>query len=105
MASSDLNIRIDSLEKEIESLAADVTDENLRKKLLSVIQKARSQVESPVETIWRMIMSPHAPTALMVLIRMGVVKDLVAAGGPKTAKELVESCGGNEIVIGKCALD
>lgn len=44
-------------------------------------------------------MSPHAPAALMVLIRMGVLQDLVAAGKPKTASELSASCGGDERVI------
>lgn len=36
----------------------------------------------------------------MVLIRMGVVTDLVKAGKPKTAQELSESCGGDELLIG-----
>lgn len=36
----------------------------------------------------------------MVLIRMGVVTDLAKAGKPKTAQELSESCGGDELLIG-----
>ena len=35
----------------------------------------------------------------MVVIRMGIVNDLVKAGRPKTAKELSESCGGEEMLI------
>lgn len=37
----------------------------------------------------------------MVLIRMGVVTALVKAGKPKTAKELSELSGGDELLIGK----
>ena len=39
----------------------------------------------------------------MVMIRMGVVTDLVKSGRPKTAKELSVSCGGDEILIGELA--
>jgi hypothetical protein len=37
----------------------------------------------------------------MVLIRMGVVADLVEAGRLKTVKELLALCGGEELLIGK----
>lgn len=40
----------------------------------------------------------------MVMIRMGIVTDLVQSGKPKTAKELSISCGGDELLIGKLAL-
>ena len=36
----------------------------------------------------------------MVMIRMGVVTDLVQSGKSKTAKELSISCGGDELLIG-----
>ena len=49
-------------------------------------------------------MKPHAPAALMVMIRMGIVTDLVQCGEPKTAKELSISCGGDELLIGRLAL-
>ena len=40
----------------------------------------------------------------MVLIRMGIVTELVKFGEPKTAKELSISCGGDELLIGRSAL-
>ena len=46
-------------------------------------------------------MKPHAPAALMVMIRMGVVTELVTSGQPKTAKELFNSCSGDELLIGR----
>lgn len=36
----------------------------------------------------------------MVMIRMGVVQELVKAGKPKTAQELSVECGGEEMLIG-----
>lgn len=50
--------RIASLAQDIDSLYKDVTqDEPSRKKLLGVVQGAMAKVETPVETIWRIIMS------------------------------------------------
>jgi len=40
----------------------------------------------------------------MVMIRMGIVTDLVKSGKPKSAKELSISCGGDELLIGRSAL-
>ena len=40
----------------------------------------------------------------MVVIRMGIVTDLVKSREPKTAKELSISCGGDELLIGRPAL-
>ncbi|CAN8103135.1 unnamed protein product [Discula destructiva] len=95
-----INSRIASLAASIDTLNADVAhDEVSRKQLLEVIQGAMAKVESPMETLWRMIMSPHAPSALMVLIRSGVVTDLVAGGKPKTGKQLAESTGASEELI------
>ena len=39
----------------------------------------------------------------MVMIRMGIVTDLVQSGEPRTAKELSISCGGDELLIGRPA--
>lgn len=118
---SELNYRIDSLADELQDLsAAALKNENSRKRLLGIAMKAVAELEAPIESIWRMIMSvslqntqshlapmltfhsqPHAPAALMVLIRMGVVTHLVKAGVPKSAKELANSCGGSDLLIGK----
>lgn len=40
----------------------------------------------------------------MVMIRMGIVTNLVKSREPKTAKELSVSCGGDELLIGRPAL-
>ncbi|KAL6721636.1 hypothetical protein ACLMJK_000740 [Lecanora helva] len=97
---NDIHTKIDSLARDIQSLAAEAQqDEECRKKLLGVTMKATAQLEAPIETIWRMIMSPHAPAALMVIIRMGVVTTLVESNQPKTAGELSELCGGDELLI------
>ena len=50
--------RIATLAQDIDVLYADVSgDEASRKQLFGVIQGAMAKVESPTETIWRMIMS------------------------------------------------
>ena len=41
----------------------------------------------------------------MVMIRMGIVADLVKSHEPKTAKELSVSCDGDELLIGMPALE
>ncbi|KAH7117892.1 S-adenosyl-L-methionine-dependent methyltransferase [Dendryphion nanum] len=99
MFPDDIETRIAALSRDIDTLSSDITNESSRKALLDVIMKGMSKVESPVETIWRIIMSPHAPAALMVLIRMGVLQGLVTAGRPMKASELSESCNGDERVI------
>lgn len=117
----DVNSRIASLTKEIHSISGEVQDEATRKQLLGVIMEAMSKVETPMETIWRMIMSvgmpllnrrntesliylilkPHGPAALMVVIRMGIVTELAQSDEAKTAKELSETCKGDEMLIGE----
>lgn len=50
--------KIDALAKDIDSLFAEVKDdEPKRKALLNVILGGMAKVESPIETIWRIIMS------------------------------------------------
>jgi hypothetical protein len=98
--SSSIEVRIARLAADLESLSEDVAnDEVSRKQLMGVVMGAMAKIESPIETIWRMIMSPHAPASLMVLIRAGVLTDLVAAGKPKTSKELADSTGASEALI------
>jgi hypothetical protein len=129
MSTTELDQKIDQFSRDLQLLCAEsIQNETSRKNLMDVVMRANAQLEAPVETVWRMIMSvsqlksrnrhwgfvipglmsiltiffeqPHAPAALMVLIRMGVVTDLVKASRPKTAKELSESCGGDELLIG-----
>lgn len=97
---SALEARIGKLAADVDGLSKEVgSDPALQKQLYGTIMGAMAKVESPMDTIWRMIMSPHAPAALMVLIRAGVLTDLVAAGKPKTAKELADSTGAAEALI------
>ncbi|KAK0706040.1 S-adenosyl-L-methionine-dependent methyltransferase [Lasiosphaeria miniovina] len=78
--------RIASLAQEIDAIYKEVAnDERSRKELFNVIQGAMGK--------------PHAPAALMVMIRSGVLTDLVAAGKAKTAKQLAESTGASETLI------
>jgi hypothetical protein len=88
---STLDSRIDAIAADLNKLAGDASaDEAARKKLLGILNKSTAQVELPVETIWRMMMSPHAPSALNVIIRTGVLEEIVKAGKPQSAKELGE---------------
>jgi hypothetical protein len=55
MASPNLESRISSLAQEIDALSSEIQDEALRKKLLGVVMQGQSKVESPLETVWRLI--------------------------------------------------
>lgn len=97
---SSLDHKIDAIAKELGQLSAEVAqDDAARKKLLGVIQQNLGATEAPVETIWRMIMSPHAPAALAVIIRSGVLAELAQAGKPMSAKELGSKLGIDELLI------
>ncbi|QKX60429.1 uncharacterized protein TRUGW13939_07574 [Talaromyces rugulosus] len=95
-----LDQRIDAVSNELQSIGRLVAeDENARKKVLGIVTKAVADFETPVETVWKMIMSPHAPSALMVLIRMGVVAKLAEAKQPMKAKDLAIVSGAAELLI------
>jgi hypothetical protein len=97
---SSIEGRIAKLAADVDALSKDVANDAVsQKQLMGVVMGAMAKVESPIDTIWRMIMSPHAPAALMVLIRAGVLTDLVEAGKPKTSKELADSTGASEALI------
>jgi hypothetical protein len=58
MPQSPVSQRIDSLAQQIDSLSAEVDqDETSRKKLFDVVMKAVARLETPVDMIWRLIMS------------------------------------------------
>jgi hypothetical protein len=100
MSASDIDKKIDTVASDIRNLLPHIADdEDARKRLLEVVQQALGAVEAPVETIWRMIMSPHAPAALNAIIRMGVLTELAKAGTPKSAKELATLCNADELLI------
>lgn len=100
MSTSTVDEQIERLNEDLQGLsaAAQQNEEN-RRKLQAVLMKATASLEDPVESVWKLIMSPHAPAALMVLIRMGVVMEIVKADKPQTARQLSESCGGDELLI------
>ena len=53
-----LHQRIDALGKELQALIAEsAKDDAGRKKLLGLTVKATTELEAPIETVWRMIMS------------------------------------------------
>ena len=90
-STNNLHQKIDSLARDLQSLSAEsAQDDEGRKNLLELTTKATTELEAPIETIWRMI--------------MGIVTDLVKSREPKTAKELSISCGGDELLIGMPAL-
>ena len=56
-----LQARIDSLEKELQLLSRDVAeDEQARQKLLAATQQATAMLETPPETIWRLLLQVSA---------------------------------------------
>lgn len=81
--------KIDAIAKELAQLSTEVAkDDAARKKLSGVLQGSLGANEAPIETIWRMIMSPHAPAALAVIIRSGVLAELNKSEKPLSAQEL-----------------
>lgn len=58
MSSIKLDQKIDQLSHELQALCAESKqNETSRKKLMDVVMRANAQLEAPVETVWRMIMS------------------------------------------------
>lgn len=95
-----IDSKIDSVAQEIQQLAAEVkNDEAARKKLQGVAMGAVAQLDTPAESVWKLIMSPHAPSALMILVRLGVVNKLASSDSPMTAAELAKTTGGDELLI------
>ncbi len=55
---NNLHQKIDSLARDLQSLSAEsAQDDAGRKKLLRLTMKATAELEAPIETVWRMIMS------------------------------------------------
>ena len=58
MASSNFDEPIENIQKSLQSVSRDILhDEKARKKLLGITMQAMTMLETPLETIWRMIMS------------------------------------------------
>lgn len=58
MASPEIDTRIGALAESIEKLVRDVQqDEGSRTKLLGAIEEAQRNLETPIDVIWKLIMS------------------------------------------------
>lgn len=54
----ELHRKIDTLARDVQSLSAEsAQDDAGRKKLLGLTMRATAELETPIETVWRMIMS------------------------------------------------
>ncbi|KAI9157924.1 putative o- protein [Paramyrothecium foliicola] len=73
-------------------------DDNARKQLLGNTFQALAMLESPVETVWRLIMSPHAPAALMTLLKAGVIQE-IAKSESVSADDLAKATGADRLLI------
>ncbi|KAI9711821.1 MAG: hypothetical protein M1820_001966 [Bogoriella megaspora] len=95
-----LDSRIDTITSQLQSLISEVqSDDAARKRLLAATMAANGQLESPLEAVWKLIMSPHAPSALMTVINMGVIKALASSSNPMTAEQLSQVTGGDKTLI------
>lgn len=57
-STNNLHQKIDSLARDLQSLSAEsAQNEAGRKKLLELTMKATAELEAPIETVWRMILS------------------------------------------------
>ncbi|KAG4416780.1 hypothetical protein IFR04_010109 [Cadophora malorum] len=80
-------IEIAGLETILSKLSSEVSqDEERRKKLLAILRQYVAAVESPLETIWRMMMEPHQSASLRTAMAMGLIEPIVS--GSKTATDL-----------------
>ncbi|KAI0858483.1 S-adenosyl-L-methionine-dependent methyltransferase [Xylaria cubensis] len=73
-------------------------DEAARKQMLSTAMKVTAMLEAPLDTVWRMIMSPHAPAALMTLIKAGVIQE-IAKSDSISADQLADVSGADKLLI------
>ncbi|OTB00823.1 hypothetical protein M426DRAFT_15052 [Hypoxylon sp. CI-4A] len=74
-------------------------DEAARKQMLGAATQAMAMLETPVDTIWRIMMSPHAPSALMTLIKAGVIQEIAKTDVPSSADDLAKSTGAEKLLI------
>ncbi|KAI1427702.1 S-adenosyl-L-methionine-dependent methyltransferase [Xylaria sp. FL1777] len=74
-------------------------DEASRKQMLEAARQVAGMLETPLDTIWRMIMSPHAPAALMTLIKAGVIQEITKSDSPTTADHLSTTTGAEKLLI------
>ncbi|KAI0886762.1 S-adenosyl-L-methionine-dependent methyltransferase [Annulohypoxylon maeteangense] len=74
-------------------------DETARKQMLGTTMQAMAMLEAPVDAIWKLIMSPHAPSALMTLIKAGVIQEIAKTDSPSSADKLAQATGADRLLI------
>ncbi|KAI1380750.1 S-adenosyl-L-methionine-dependent methyltransferase [Hypoxylon crocopeplum] len=74
-------------------------DEGARKQMFGAAMQAMAMLEAPLDTVWRMIMSPHAPSALMTLIKAGVIQEIAKSDSPSSADYLAKVSGAERLLI------
>ena len=120
-----LQARIDSLEKELQLLSRDVAeDEAARQKLLAATQQATAMLETPPETIWRLLLQVdallthqrqstaqyantfshvklHLNAAIRTALEMGLFDIPNKSERGKSAGELAIITGSDKLLIGE----
>ncbi|MCJ1292419.1 hypothetical protein MMC34_003969 [Xylographa carneopallida] len=92
--------RIEALQDCMKLLAEEANqDENARKELFGVISKAMACLETPAETILRIMHSPVVPSVLMSVIMMGALEAIVKSEAPMTAVQLASITGADAHLI------
>ncbi|EPE28805.1 S-adenosyl-L-methionine-dependent methyltransferase [Glarea lozoyensis ATCC 20868] len=74
-------------------------DEVTRKALLNICRSQTGRLETPWETVWRMIMEPHQSAALRAALEMGLIDALASSTTPLTSTQLSEKTNCNEKLI------
>ncbi|KAI1125485.1 S-adenosyl-L-methionine-dependent methyltransferase [Nemania abortiva] len=74
-------------------------DDAARKQLLGAAMRAMAMLEAPLDSVWRMIMSPHAPAALMTLLKAGVIQEIAKSDSPTSADQLSKVSGADRLLI------
>ena len=100
-----LDAKVDALGTLISSLSKEVlahsSDDGPGKKLFDLTMRWSSQLETPLELVWRLTMQPHATSALMTVIKMGIVEIVAKEGKPLSAEELSKRVGAEKVLVGK----
>ncbi|MCJ1400517.1 hypothetical protein MMC11_003723 [Xylographa trunciseda] len=95
-----LHERIESLQALLQILTAEARqDEHARKELLGVTMKAMASLETPAETILRMMHSPIVPSVMMTIIKMGALHAIVNSDTPMTVTQLANVTGADELLL------
>ncbi|KAK7739252.1 hypothetical protein SLS62_011278 [Diatrype stigma] len=75
-------------------------DDAARKQMFGAAMQAVAMLEAPLDTVWRTIMSAHAPSALMTLIKAGVIQEIAKAETSASADYFAKVTGADRDLIG-----